>query len=141
MRYGILLGEEFESGRPIEADEEHADHDDEESPIEGLPAELFHLHDSAEIATFFTNEIRTQLKRVLAEMWDAEGELRFHRPPEALPGAVREVADDDGSRTELACARCGGHLGHVFRGEGFTDKQTRHCVNSVSLDFRADEED
>ena len=109
MRYGILLGEEFESGRPIEADEEHADHDDEESPIEGLPAELFHLHDSAEIATFFTNEIRTQLKRVLAEMWDAEGELRFHRPPEALPYEYRalELLKDLQQRSRLYVQKVG----------------------------------
>jgi hypothetical protein len=90
MRYGILLGEEFESGRPLEAGEE-ADHEDEESPIAGLPAELFHLHDSAEMATFFTNEIRTQLKRVLAEMWGAEGELRVLRPRDALAYEYRAL--------------------------------------------------
>lgn len=55
---------------------------------------------------------------------------------QALPGAVREVPDRDGQRTEIVCARCDAHLGHVFKGEGFTDHQTRHCVNSVSLDFQ-----
>ena len=54
---------------------------------------------------------------------------------DALPGGVEERADADGSRVEIVCARCKGHLGHVFRGEGFTDSQTRHCVNSVALDF------
>ena len=54
---------------------------------------------------------------------------------EAIEGAVREVPDTDGRRVEIVCANCGAHLGHVFRGEGMTSKNTRHCVNSLSLDF------
>lgn len=55
---------------------------------------------------------------------------------EAITGNVCETLDADGRRMEITCARCGGHIGHVFHGEQFTPRDTRHCANSLSLRFR-----
>lgn len=101
------------------------------------PAFTGEYDDFYEVGTFICRRCQSPLFSSKAK-FDAEcGWPAFEA---CFPDAVTETLDADGHRTEITCAHCGGHLGHVFRGEQLTDTNTRHCVNSLSIKFNPEGE-
>ena len=116
-----------QSYNPLTAEEKYIiEHKGTERPFTG------EYDDFYESGSYICRKCNAELYRS-ADKFDAHcGWPAFDKE---VPGAVRHLPDSDGHRIEVECANCGGHLGHVFMGEGFTPTNARHCSNSISMKF------
>lgn len=116
-----------QSYNPLTAEEKYIiEHKGTERPFTG------EYDDFYESGSYICRKCNAELYRS-ADKFDAHcGWPAFDKE---VPGAVRHLPDSDGHRIEVECANCGGHLGHVFMGEGFTPTNARHCINSISMKF------
>ena len=99
------------------------------------PAFSGQYNDLKDIGTFICRQCNAALYRSDDKFNSGCGWPSFD---DEIPHTVARHSDPDGRRTEIVCQNCAGHLGHVFLGEGMTSKDTRHCVNSLSIKFIAD---
>ena len=116
-----------QSYNPLTAEERSIiEHKGTERPFTG------EYDDFYETGSYICRKCNTELYRSAAKFDAHCGWPAFDK---GVEGAVKHLSDPDDHRIEVECANCGGHLGHVFMGEGFTPTNSRHCINSLSMKF------